>query len=321
MIRQNVGRRWIPLAVLAGAALAFSLESQADEALWLYTRGADTRPSGTWELYLANITRLDKDGQDYTFHDFRPELEYGVTDRLTVKFQVMVFSHDYSVESEDLEPMYSTQGGEGGRFQDTQFGGFEASVKYNLLSAYKDPLGLALGFSYEYRQVYRLDGAEIDQHSFVPILYLQKNFLDDTLVLAGRAKFEFELRTSPGVEEEELAPDVAVGISYRFAPSWFLGAEVRYQSDFLEPREDGAPPPENPTEFTSPANFEIGLQYQWAYYAGPTLHFAAKEWWATVGALWQIEGGGDESNPSVKDGKVWDEHERVHLGLTIGFEF
>lgn len=309
------------VALLAFAGLCVPTASHADESLWIYTQGTDTRPQGTWELRFANITRLDKDGQDYTFHDFRPEVEYGVTDRLTIGLEAMIFSHDYSVEGEDLNPMFETQGGEGGSFSDTQLGGLEASIKYNVLSPYKDALGLSIGFTYEYRDVYRLDGAEIDQHSFVPTLYLQKNFLDDTLVLAFKGKLEFELRTSPGVEEEEIAPDLALGLSYRVAPKWFIGGEVRYQSDFLEPREEGEPEPTDPSEFTSLGNFRVGLQYQWAYYAGPTLHFAEKEWWLTFGALWQIEGGGDESNPSVRNGKVWDEHEKVHIGVTFGLEF
>lgn len=153
------------------------------------------------------------------------------------------------------------------------------------------------------------------------MIYLQKNFLDDTLILAFKGKLEFELRTSPGVEEEEIAPDLALGLSYRVAPKWFIGVEARYQSDFLEPVEEGEPPPTDPSEFTSLGNFRVGLQYQWAYYAGPTVHYAREKWWLTAGILWQIEGGGDESNPSVRDGKVWDEHERRHIGFTVAWEF
>ena len=298
-----------------------NLEVRAGESMWIYTQGADTRPKGTWELKLANISRLGKDSQDYTFHDIRPEIEYGVTDRLTVSFEAIVFHHDYAVESEDLNPMFETQGGMGGSFKSTQYAGFEAAFKYNVLSTYKDPVGFSVGFSHEYRSKYRLDGAEIKQYSYVPTFYLQKNFLDDTLSLALKTKIEFELRTSPGVEEEEIAPDLALGVAYRFKPKWFVGFETRYQSDFLEPLEEGEPPPENPTEFTSLGNFRLGTQYQWAYYMGPTLHYANKDWWVTLGAVWQMQGGGDESNPSVKNNKVWDEHERLHLGITIGFEF
>jgi len=306
----------LSLTFLASAGQLF-----AGETLWLYAQGTDTRPEGTFEFKMNNISRLSKDGQDYTFHDFRPEIEYGITDRLTASFAILGFHHDYSVETEDLAPMIETQGGPGERFRDTQYGGFEATVKWNWFSPYKDKVGLSLGFAYERREVYRLDGAEIDQNSYVPILYLQKNFLDDTFVMAFKGKVEFELRKSPGVKEEEIAPDLALGLSYRLKPRWFVGWETRYQSDFLEPEEEGEPPPEDPSEFTSPGNFRVGLQYQWAFYSGPTFHYARKDWWVTLGALWQVRGGGDESNPSVRDGKVWDEHERVHIGFKLGFEF
>ncbi len=309
------------LLIAAQIAILSPGTAQADESLWVYAQGSDTRPKGTYELHFSSISRLGKDSQDYTFHDFRPEIEYGITDRLTVSFEAIVFHHDYAVETDDLQPMFDTQGGEGGSFKDTQLGGFEASIKYNFLSPYKDAFGLSLGFSYERRDVYRLDGSDIDQNSYVPTIYLQKNFLDDTLVLAFKGKLEFELRKSPGVKEEELAPDLALGLSYRVAPSWFVGVEARYQSDFLEPEEEGEPPPQDPTEFTSLGNFRVGLQYQWAYYLGPSVHYAQQDWWVTLGALWQIEGGGDESNPSVRDGKVWDEHERLHIGISVGFEF
>ena len=309
-------RTCIPILFMIGMGAL-----KAGESLWIYTQGTDTRPKHSWEFIAANISRLGKDGGDYAFHDLRPEFEYGITDRLMLSFEPIFFHHDYAVEGEDLNPMFETQGGEGGSFQSTQIGGVETSLKYNILSPYKDALGLSVGFAYEHRSRYRLDGAEISQNSYEPILYLQKNFLDDTLTLAFKTKFEFEIRHSPGVREEEISIDPALGISYRFKPRWFLGLEARYQSDFLEPEEEGEPFPENPSEFTSPGNFRVGLQYQWAYYMGPSLHYASKDWWVTLGSVWQIEGGGDESNPSVRNGKVWDEHERVHIGLIIGFDF
>jgi len=196
---------------LVGMGL-LAMGAQADESLWIYTQGADTLPKGSWELQVANISRLDKDSGDYTFNDLRLELEYGVTNRLTVSLEALIFDHDYSVDSPNLEPMFETQGGAGGRFNETQFAGFEASFKYNILSTYKNALGLALGFSYESRRKYRLDGSDIEQDSFLPTIYLQKNFFDDTLILAFKGKVEFELRKSPGVEEEEIAPDLALGL-------------------------------------------------------------------------------------------------------------
>ena len=121
----------LPLGLIGAPALA-------DEYLWIYTRGADTLPAGAVEAKFSDLVRDGKDSGDYRFHDLRFELEYGITSRLTVSAEVLVFHHDYSVDDPDLNPMFETQGGEGGRFKDTQYAGFELGAKYNVLSTYKD---------------------------------------------------------------------------------------------------------------------------------------------------------------------------------------
>ena len=145
------------------SGVLFVTQAQADENLWLYAQGTDTRPKDSWELKLSDITRLDKGSGDYMFSDIRPEVEYGITDRLTVGAEILIFDHHYSVDDPDLNPMFETQGGAGGQYDKTQFGGYELSLKYNILSPYKDFMGLSLGFAYERREAYRLDGADIDQ--------------------------------------------------------------------------------------------------------------------------------------------------------------
>lgn len=310
-------------ALLGVTVLVLSLLSRtasADEYLWIYARGADTLPAGAWELKASDINRRDKDSGDYSFHDLRAEVEYGVTDRLTLFGEAIFFRHDYSVDDPDLNPMFETQGGAGGRFRDTQYAGFEFGAKYNVLSTYKDPLGLAFGFGYERRERYRLDGADIDQDSFTITAYLQKNFLDDTLVFALTPKVEFERRKSPGVLEEEIALDVAAGVAYRVAPRFFVGLEFRHQSDYLNPQEDGVFNPELQRSSFDLTDFRVGSQHQRGNYLGPTFHYATREWWATAGILWQVRGGGSPFSYS-RNNRNFDEHEKVHIGLTVGFEF
>ena len=227
--------------------LTITNPAMADENLWIYTRGVETRPANSWELKLANISRIDKNSGDYIFNEIKPEIEYGVTDRLTIAASAIIFDHHYR----DVEwaPMVDTQGGPGGSFDKTQLGGIETGLKYNILSPFKDFIGLSLGFIYEHRQAYRLDGARINQDSYVPVLYLQKNWFDDTLVWAFRGKMELERRKSPGVLEEEIAFDLASGISYRIARNSFIGVEARWQSDFLSPEIDGNPPEGRPSSW------------------------------------------------------------------------
>ena len=304
---------------LLGLLLATtSLSAIADENLWLYTKGVETRPAESWELKLMEMTRIGKNSGEYLFNDIRPEIEYGITNRLTVSGSFMVFDHHYS----DVEwaPMVDTQGGPGGSFDQTQIGGFEFGLKYNILSPFKDPVGLSLGLVYERRELYRLDGAEIDQNSYVPVIYLQKNWFDDTLIWSFRGKMELERRKSPGVLEEEIAFDLATGLSYRVAPNWYVGLEARWQSDFLSPEIDGNPPEGNPSSWDF-GEFQLGDQFQQGLYVGPSVHYSQPDWWLTVGALYQVWGWSAEGAAASNEGKNWDEHERLHIGFILGFEF
>ena len=299
------------------------LSASAEENLWVYTKGTDTRPQGSLELKLSNIMRIGKNSGDYVFNDIRPEVEYGITDRLTIGAEIMIFDHDYQVGDPNLNPMYETQQaiGTDGRVQKTQFAGYEINMKYNFLSPYKDVMGLTMGLGYEKRTKYRLDGADISQHSIVHTLLAQKNFLDDLLVVAFNWKTEFERRRSPGVLENELAFDVSAGASYRIAPKHFIGFEIRHQSDYLSPYNtvEGKydDPNLDPTDFTS---LKIGSQHQNGIYMGPTYHYAEEKWHFTAGMLMQVYGGGSE-HAYVKNNKNWDEHERFHFGTYFGYNF
>lgn len=314
---------------LSALALAFFTANmtstvQAEENLWLYTKATDTRPKGSTELKITDIVRIGKSSGDYVFHDIRPEIEYGLTDKLTVGAELMFFSHDYSVDDPDLQPMFDTQGGSGKSFSKTQYAGYELALKYNVLSPYKDALGLSWGLGYENRDKYRLDGADIDQDSFVGTLFLQKNYIDNRLSLAANIKTELERRRSPGVLEEEIAFDISAGASYRFAPKHFIGLEYRRQQDHLSPynTETGEYDDQDltPSEFDL-STFRVGTRHQYGQYIGPTYHYADKNWWATTGALYQFKGGGHLSNAYIKNKKNFDEHEKWHLGFILGYEF
>lgn len=308
------------LKALLIAGTLISSQSKADESLWMYAQGADTLPKGAFEYKLGVISRIGKDSGDYVFNDIRPEIEYGITDRLTVSAEVLVFDHDYSVENPDLNPMFETQGGEGGSFDRSQVGGFEVGLKYNVLSVYKDPVGLAFKVAYENRNKYRLDGSDINQDSFVLGTLVQKNFLDNTLQFVANLKMEMERRNTPDVLEEEIAFDGSLAVAYRFKPKWNVGMEFRHQSDYLNPQENGEFNPELDRSSFDLSDFRMGSQHQRGNYLGPSLHYAEKKWWVTGAVMWQVAGGGSPFSLSYSD-RNWDEHERVHVGATVGFEF
>ena len=312
--------------IIAGLLLAaqFAPVVQAGENLWVYARGTDTRPKGTYEAKLNYIARLDRDSGSYAFHDIRPEIEYGFTDKFTMSAALMIFRHDFSGIEEGNNPVHETQEANGGSVGQTSVGGYEIKMKYNILSPYKDFMGLSIGFAYERRNKYRLDGAHIDQESFVPQIFLQKNFLDDTLSFAFLGKMEFERRVTPGVLEEEIALDVALGVSYRVAPRWFVGAEIRSQSDYLCVEENGVPEPGVACSEFDLFDWQIGRQFQNGNYIGPSIHYAEQKWFATLGILYQFAGGGanDPDNGSFqKKGRNFDEHEKYHIGFHLGYNW
>ncbi|MEM7027215.1 MAG: DUF6662 family protein [Pseudomonadota bacterium] len=310
---------------LIGGLILFQLAqiAHAGENLWVYTRGTDTRPEGTTEAKINYIGRFDKDSGDYAFHDIRPEIEYGFTNKFTMSGAIMIFGHDYSGIEPGNDPVHETQEANGGSVDQVKIGGFEIKAKYNILSPYKDIIGLTVGLAYERREHYRLDGAEIDQNSIIPQLYLQKNFLDDTLVFALFGKMEFERRNSVGggddVLEEEIAFDLGIGVSYRIAPKWNVGFEYRHQSDYLCVVENGVPEAGVKCSNFDFFDIEIGDQFQNGNYVGPSIHYAEQKWFATAGLLYQVAGGGD--NAFNKGGKNFDEHEKYHLGLHFGYNW
>jgi len=306
------------LTLLAISLVASSApQLRADENLWIYTRGVETRPQGSWELKLTDVMRVGKNSGDYMFNDFQPELEYGVTDRFTLGATLLIFDHNYS--NVEWAPMVDTQGGPGGSYDRTQIGGFRTFGKYMVLSPVVDPIGFGFAIAYDRRRAYRLDGAKIDQDTIIPSLFLQKNWLDDTLTLAFTGRTEFESRVSPGVLEEEIAFDLGLGLAYRFAPRWTIGLETRWQTDFIVPEIDGVV--DGRASNWDWNQFALGDQFQYGLYVGPSIHYAAEKWWTTFGAVAQVNGWSADGAAASNQGRNWDEHERWHIGFIVGFEF
>jgi hypothetical protein len=124
-------------------------------------------------------------------------------------------------------------------------------------------------------------GQDKDVFSFETILLAQKYFMEGQLVVAANLGIEatdakrapidnlppdFEW---PTFHEMEIEVSASAGVTYRIAPSWFIGAETLYQSE----RET-----------------EVG-QERWSVQAGPTVHYASKKWWATLTYFQQLAGG------------------------------
>jgi hypothetical protein len=297
--------RNLRLSALAVAALAaVATSAHADENLFGYVKGAETLPKGAKEIYQWVTVRSDKGSGHYRAVDFKTEFETGVTDRLSLSAEFKAMSLNTSGLVID-----------GYLPGEKKFGfkpqGIELAAKYNFLSPAKDDIGLSGTASFDYNWIDNHSGQKKNTYSAEFGVQAQKYFLDGQLILVGNASLEatyakrkpldslptpdFDWPTEP---EMEIEPTFGAGISYRFAPGWFIGAELQHQSEY---------------------ETEVGKE-RWSLFGGPTLHYGGKEWWGTLTYFHQIRGGGEKY-----DGQPANLHliekTRNELRLKVGFNF
>jgi hypothetical protein len=292
----------LTLCALAGT-LALALPARADENLFGYSYGAETLPKGAFELYSWLTWRTSKGKGDYDAIDLKQEIEYGFTDRLqgSLYLNERFFNIEGAApleEQEDgtLAPEYPDRHGFG-------FQGVQASLKYNFLSPYSDPIGLAVYVEPGYSHVFKISGERQNELSVELKLLLQKNFFDDQLVTVLNISPELEYRKFRGASgewESELALEVTGGAVYRIAPKWYVGLEARYHSEY----------PDWPTT----TNRE-----HWATFLGPVVHYGAERWWFTLTALPQVYGS--PQDPERSSHLHLAEHEKFELRLKVGYNF
>jgi hypothetical protein len=304
----------VRLLPLAAAIAAVAMPVLADENLFGYVKGSETLPEGAWEGYQTFTQRKDKGTQrgnpdranagsgKYEALDSTTEIEYGVTNKFTVSGGIKAMSID--VEGYQIDGYLP-----GDRKFDFKFSGFEASMKYNFLSPALDDFGLSGYWSLDYLTVDPHSGRDKKTVSIESMLLAQKYFLEGQLIWVGNLGMEgtyakrdeiddlpedFEWPTDP---EMEIEFKIGTGLSYRFAPGWFAGAETMYETEF---------------------ETEVG-QERWSVFAGPNMHYASEKWWATLTWFKQIDGGGE----------LIDEGDELHLiektkhevRLKLGYNF
>lgn len=271
-------------AALALAAISGAL--RADENFFGYTYGAETLPRGRWEVYQWATSRTGKADGSYRALDLQTEIEHGFTDRLQGSLYLNAIQHDISRVT-DFENR-----------RQFRFNGLQAALKYSLASPFKGGLGVALYLEPGYRRYSGKSGDREDIFFLEPKLILQKNFRDDTVVWAANfsAEFEREHNLDEQEWESELELQFSTGLSYRFAPNWFVGVEGLASSAFERMHLD-----------------ELG---EYAIFAGPNLHYAAQKWWATLTVLPQLTGW-----PENKGRRDLEHFEKLQMRLKIGINF
>lgn len=289
----------LPLAV--GSLL--SLTAHADENLFGYIKGSEVLPAGAWELYGVVTQRADKGVGEYTAYNFDTELEYGVTNRFTVRGELKGQSMDTSgLLIDGYMP--------GDENYSLKFQGGEVSGKYNFLSPALDDFGLSMTTGLEYLVLDPHSGQDKDTISIDLEIELQKYFMEGQLIWAAnfgtegtratRAPIDnlpedFEWPTEMEVEIEFWA---GMGLSYRFVPNWFFGLETMYETEY-----------------------ETGVAMERdSVFAGPSLHYGGEEFWMTFTYFDQIRGGG-ETFEGQPEGLHLIEKTEQELRLKIGYNF
>ena len=290
------------VATLTSAVLA-TRPAQADENLLGYVKGAETLPEGATELYNWVTVRSDKGKGHYLAVDSKTELEYGLTNSFSVSGAVKTQSIDtYGLLIDGYLP--------GPKNYVFNPSGIEIGGKYNFLRPAIDPIGFATYFSVDYNWLDPHSGQDKLTLSADLDFLFQKYFLDARLIWVGNLGMEttyadradianlppgFDWPTDPEMEIELKA---GMGLSYRFAPGWFIGAETLYETEF---------------------ETDVG-QERWSVLAGPSLHYANQDWWATFTWMPQLVGGG-ETYPGQPSGLHLIEKTREEFRFKIGFNF
>ncbi len=287
------------IGLIAVASTAF-----ADENLFGYVKGSETLPKGAWELYEVATLRTDKGQGEYKAWNSETEVEYGVTDSLTMMGA-------FSLQGIDTKGLVI----DGYLPKDESYGlkasGVEGSLKYNFLSPAKDVIGLSglLGLDHSWLDPH--SGQDKSSTSLDISFLFQKYFLEGQLIWVGNTGVEgtyavrgevtdlpadFEWTTNP---EVELELKLGTGLSYRFAPEWFIGLETLYEAEH---------------------ETEVGRE-RWSIFAGPSLHYGGSKWWTTVTWMPQLAGGGEEYADQKDSNLHLIEKTKQEFRVKVGFNF
>lgn len=292
------------ISVRALAALmACTGAAQADENLLGHVKGAEVLPKGASDLYAKLNWRSDKGQGNYDAVDYEMEYEYGVSDRF--QFGTALKARSVNTEGLIIDGYLPLEGDFG-----PKLAGVQVTGKYMFLSPALDNFGLASYVALDYDWVDPHSGQDKNTLSLELEVIGQKYFMEGQLIWMGNLSVEgtysdrgaieglpadFEWPTDP---EMELEITAGTGLSYRFAPNWYIGAELEYQTEF---------------------ETEVG-QERYSWFGGPSLHYGGQKFWATLSYLPQISGGG-ETYEGQPDGLHLIEKTKNELLFKIGFNF
>lgn len=281
------------LATTVAATSLLSIESRADENLFGWAKGSETLPKGHIDLYQFTTLRTGKADEDgsYNAYDFETEIEYGLCDQFQLGFSVAQNYFSGSMLDDDGDDLTKTS---------YRFGGLAASGKYRFKSPFIDGYGLALNTQTGFNWHDETAGIKENHLYIAPTLIFQKNFLDNTLITVASAGFDMGWGKKPAEEySKELGLESRMGISYRFAPNWFVGLEGRIRSEYPD--------------------FKIQDNEHYVVFVGPNLHYGTEKFWATLAWAYQVYG--NEADDQQEAHRAFAEQVQNEIRLKVGFNF
>lgn len=281
-------------SLLLSAILFCPLFASAGESFFGFVYTLDIQPKGKFALGQHMQWNNQQKG-DYNNVFLRSELEYGLTENIQVAGYVNL---DYTsarrndangetAGSKIPESIDVTKGYHKFRYDSLSFEGV-----WRIMNPYTDVIGLGL---------YIEPQLGYDSKSLETRIIVQKNYIDDRLVLAANFQFETERDEIATNSTPEKAShfDVLAGVSYRFVPNWSAGLEYRYHNDF--------------------SGYFYQESTQHAHFLGPNLHYATTNWWGTVALRHQLSGTCHGVGiGECADGYVLDDHGRNELMVRFG---
>ena len=316
LLRMILNKNWrVNLLTVALTAVLIGAPgySHASEPLFGYMYTTDLLPQGKWEIEQW-ITDRDGQAQGYYHHfDMKTEVEYGVTDNFQLAFYLNYMYLNASGNSvrgktEGIEIPYDHDSSQ--PYSRFRFDGVSLEAMYRLLSPYVDPIGLAVYLEPEFGGW---------SNALELRLIVQKNFLEDLLVLDANFWVEYERENGSnlvqpgstevpdGVPANATHAEIDLGASYRFMSNWSAGLEFRDHNEFAG------------------LSLKRTDQDHTAIFLGPNVHYASQDWFFTFSILRQLGGYGytEDQVAQTANGRLYgDEHTLLDgIRLKVGFPF
>ncbi len=303
------------LAFLIALAVGAAAPAHADEPVFGFIYTTDLLPKNQVEIEQWLTWRGQKAHGSYNLVEGRSEFSYGLTDNFQLSALAIydwTEAHHNAVNGVTTPPeQFSAYfPNPEGSFHAAQLIGIAVEGIYRVLSPYTDPVGLALYFEPTAGDRF----LEFDTRILV-----QKNYLDDRLILAANITWAPEIRylpgnpyASPGSVEAgpntNIETDVnwGIGASYRFVANWSFAWELQNEREIND--------------------WDIFARSQWmgnAYYTGPSIHYGGEHFFATLTAWEQLPWANNYMHqPVIYRGRDYDvDFENYRVRLKLGYYF